>query len=356
MKFIPRWFRRLRNNFTQSYRVFTIGSVILLYLIAAACFVANLLYSAEWTGSHISKGFLISVVLIPIVSTSLAFGLQVISLITESRLREERERFSSRFLVAIERSQIRSVIGKSFLVYLLEEWGSAMQRLGDGVITIQKDYWRVCSQLYELTHDEVDCTSMVPMGFWDNILSSSERPEDSADPNLELIQYKESQRQILIEGRKISVKRTFILKREELKSEKQIRQFLEIVCRQLSEGFQIYYIWLDDYLEDQKIYSALAQDFSLIDNRILMLGTMWGMSKTAYLYTFYDLSSIRRNPMLFEPSLQLMANRNKVISGELPELVIQNIRKRIDAIECLQQDTHNVYKTAIDSLIKSKKY
>jgi uncharacterized membrane protein (DUF485 family) len=221
---------------TLKHRSFEFWTTIVLYVIAILSFVVGISLSHEWIHNVIPAAFVTSVVVVPIVAITFAFLVQIISLMQDSEARLDRVRSESEFLSAIERCQRQSIIQQMFLGLLLKKWGSSLKSLNAGLITIQEGYWDVCADFHALARKCVECTSAVPLAYWEK--------------NDELKLYLQRQVNDLVSQR-ITVTRTFILGSKWSKDEWEI--FFRVVVSQLQQGFYVFYIALDDLGEDTNI-------------------------------------------------------------------------------------------------------
>ncbi len=339
------WFLvgRFFTSILGTDRALTNVTILLLYFVAATSFTVAVLGSSEWTSGAVSRVFLVAGVLIPFVTVAFAFAVQILSLSRDARDRQARLEQEVRFLGALHRCQGGPVIRRVFLAHLLDEWDVSMGKLQQGVITIQEKYWHVCSQLFDIARQSVECTSTVPLEYWDI---------NSPNKNEELLAYKELQRTTLVDPLGIPVSRTFIL--NDYSDDSQVQLFFDIAIRQLNEGFRIYYVLLNECEEDLR--SVLLSDLSLIDDTIFMLGRVVQSNRSVYCYEFFDLSSAGGNDKLFEPVLRLCSNPGDVRSGHPPKLMVTQHRKNVNEFPRLSEAKYLNEQKAIEALVQDLKY
>lgn len=341
---------RLRGFFRidlAPHQRFAVWSTLVLYTVAAVSILCNVLGAEEWRTGFISTSFLVTVILVPFLSIAASFAIQIIALFLDMRWRENEMSRRADFLAALERCRDSSVVSGAFLMYLLQDWSASMARLQSGIVTIQSDYWSVCAKLYDFAHDCVECTSLVPLKYWDET--------DTASYNKELLGYKNVQAQKLV-AKNIKVKRTFVLRRSDYQLKEDCERFLRVVTRQMTEGFLLYFIVLDEFDDQPELQELLAKDFALIDDKILMLGRVSGINQSVYHYDFFELPAISRDPKAFEPALRLFVDSNQVIARGKAELIVAKYRKRIDAFERLGDGAYLAEKQAIDAHIQRLRY
>ncbi len=281
---------RIRRYFQKRGRLSSI-SIILLYTVAIASITYGVLLSDEWRSSYVSTTFLISLVILPIFAISAAFAVQLLTILSDSQDRDERRSYESRFLNALENLLYGTHWQRLFLEHLIEEWLLNINNLNRGLLSIHHNYWKVCSQLYELTHYKVDCTSSIPLSLWD---------KDLAEHDIELLRYYESQKTLLI-NRGITVTRTFILPVD--RDSNYDEKFKNIALSQLYDGFILFFIDLKDV--EEHLWTLLSSDLALIDDRILLLATQREYMQMVYYYDFYNLDEAERNSYIFEPIMNL---------------------------------------------------
>lgn len=318
---------------------FEVVSVVLLYLLAAISIFLGVLFSSEWANRAVSTAFLLATVIIPIVSIAIAFGIQVIALIREGNERGERYRLEAKFLAAIDRCHGGSIVSRNFLGHLLDQWDVQMKGLSEGVVTIQKEYWLVCAQFYGLAKSKVECTSCIPLSYW-----------QESGGNKELLRYKQLQIDNLIKHN-ICVRRTFIMNSI---TESNAKMFLEVANTQLHEGFCIYYIELSKIPPSQNT-RLLARDFALIDSLVLMLGRQSGINQNVYYYDFFELGSSAMYPTKHAPALNLFSNRSDFLAGSAPELLIEKYRVPIHQLPILKEPKYKIYSDAILPQVRALK-
>ncbi|MBZ5497757.1 MAG: hypothetical protein LAP85_15245 [Acidobacteriia bacterium] len=326
---------------------FAVWSIVILYAIATLSFLGNILSADEWRTKYVSMWFLVTVILIPFVSIAFSCAIQIVTLFMDMRSRELQYSRQSQFMAALEQCRDSSVVSRAFLTYLLQDWAVCMAKLQNGVVTIQSNYWSVCANLYDFAHDSVECTSLVPLKYWDEL--------NPIDSNKELLDYKDLQvRKLIAHG--VKVKRTFILHKSDYSVREDCDRFLSIVTRQMTEGFMIYFIIVDDFDLQPELKDALLKDFALIDDKILMLGRVSGLNQSVYHYDFFELQTIQKDPALFQPALRVFKNPNNVVAGDRPELLIATHRKKIDQFEKLADASYLAEKQAIGQHITRLKY
>lgn len=323
-----RWRQNEQMAGTKRQR-FEIISVVLLYSIAGLSFFVGAIYSNEWVHRAVSTTFLVTVVVVPLFSIAVAFGIQIIALLREAREREENHRQEAHFLAALDKCRGKSIVGRNFLGHLLDQWDVQMSKLSRGVVSVQEGYWSVCIELYGLAVKLVECTSSIPIDYWDD--------------NTELLKYKDIQKERLV-NRGVCVRRTFIL--DSLTPSRELTKFLDIAISQLHEGFYIYYIDLSA-VRDDAIRQLLSTDFALIDDLILMLGRQSNMNKGVYYYDFFELALAGANVSEYEPALALMSNRAAFMEGSPPQVHISTHRKRLDELPLLNDKNYETHKLAI---------
>ncbi len=349
-----RWQAYIRST-GPPFRTFMVLSVIVAYGIAALGVVVGLLFTDKWLYGSLSIRFVMSTVIIPFLAIAFAFAIQIIALFKEADTRTVQRDQQSLFLAAMERAHATSMVSQVFFGHLLHEWDGAMKKLEDGVVTIQRDYWRVCGDLYELARRRVDCTSLEPIGYWDD---ASDRPPGSENQNDELLDYYEKQRVLINRG--IEVRRTFILRSDDLQTQAQQEQLLRVVTKQLSKhhNFHVYYVWLDDFA-DPELKGILGSDFALIDGRVLMLGNISKTNQNVYNYDFYDLQAVGSNPELHKPALRMFGNPSAVTGVDpAPQLVLDKAkaRKCVTDIPFLADPVFLAYKDAIEGHVRRLGY
>jgi hypothetical protein len=294
--------------------------------------VAGVLCADEWIQQSISTKFLLRITIIPFVSIAFAFGLQIISLFINAKEQEEKRKMEIKFLGAFDGCRGKSIIRRNFLGYLIDQWDMSMSNLSEGVITIQEDYWKVCSELYGLAKNTVECTSSVSINYWYH------GPEE----NLELLRYKEAQIRLLIKNG-ICVRRTFIL--NSLAPSADTTTFLKVANIQLHEGFCIYYTDLSS--EDPSLRQLLSSDFALIDDLVLMLGRQSDINQSVFYYDFFELVSSSTYPLKHKPALDLIHNTSVLFDGGKPIPKVVFHRKRIDEFPLLFQPGYEEYRDSI---------
>ena len=249
------------------------------------------------------------------------------------------------FLNALEKSLTGSLLLRQFLVHLLGQWRNDTDRLQQGIITVQRNYWKVCADIFRLATRVVECTSAVTLEYWN---------EASGEGNSELLAYKKAQKERLI-NRGIPVRRTFLF--DSVTDETRMKTFLELALSQLNEGFCVYYVDLSS-INDKDHRTIANADFALLDSDIIMLGRLSGVNQGVYYYDFFDLKAI---PGFFQDTetsslssdflraRQLFAKANAFgnVGGE-PQLIIDSYRKHIAEFPGLNGYGRN-FKTAIET-------
>lgn len=318
---------------------FEVVSTLLLYTFAALSLLFAVYFSAEWADGGVSNKFLLSGVIFPFVAVATAFGIQIVALLRFATRREQQARSEAKFLAGLDRCHEGSIIRRSFLGHLLDQWDAHMDNLSEGVITIQKNYWSVCAELYDLARERVECTSRVPLEWWE---------EDGG--NKALLDYKREQIEKLI-NRKIPVRRTFVIEKME---EWDTRKFLDIANAQLGEGFCIYYVDLSEVPLGKR--GLLAADFGLIDDLVLMLGRQSAADRGVYFYDFFELGSSSTYPKKHRPALDLMSDSGSgFLATGHAKLLIEQYGKSISEFPALNEPEHKTARDAIMSHVEAIK-
>ena len=338
------WFR------VGGMRRLALVSTLLLYGLAGVAFVAGIMGSNEWRYRTVPYSFLITVIMLPFLSVAISFLLQTLAFIAEDRDQWERIRGISTFLNALDRCSSGSLTQRVFLGHLLDQWNADTQRLSSGIVTVQEKYWDVCARIFELATDAVECTSAVPLSYWD---------EDSPDANRELLRYKDAQKEKLLQ-QGVAVRRTFIF--GSLAASGEVEHFLRIGLAQLQEGFCVYYVDLSS-VSDPHDQTLASSDFALIDDKILMLGRMSGLNQSVYYYDFYDLQVIpgffhtvpeQLYPDVFRTPRYLF-ERDQMGGNKGRQLTIGKYRRKITEFPSLDTAPYKHLKLGIETAAASVK-
>lgn len=329
-----------RPRFLRDFNTFTIVTTILLYAVAVVTLLAGVVGADEWRSSYVSTRFLVTVIIVPFLALIFSYTFQVIALFADFAAKAERVRQESKFLRTLDRSHAQSKTARLFFTHLLDEWVAGMERLEQGVVTVQANYWSVCSQLYEIAKGRVECTSLVPLEDWASAYNLQTENE--------LYGYLETQKSHLL-ARGIPVRRTFLLSERDGAGGGDLRPFFDLATRQLGEGFAVWFVDLTS-ISDPAIRATLMKDFALIDDQVVMLGRFSHTNQHVYNYDFYELPSAKHAPRLFEPAMELFKNPTEVIAGASPSLRIEDYRQRIDAHPAILEQPYQVYSAAFKQL------
>ncbi|NQU87278.1 MAG: hypothetical protein HQ541_16105 [Mariniphaga sp.] len=251
---------------------------ILFYAGGILSFVFGIFASDEWINKTIPTTFILTGVVIPILLISFAFLIQIIALILDFYDRVTIYTEQSKFLSALENTSIKTNIHRLFLSHLVEQWQNDVDYLTKGLISIHHNYWNACSNFFDYANQIVECTSSVPLEWWDK--------DDENNCDSELLEYKELQKSKFI-SRRIRVCRTFILSERP-----DSNLFFKIVKEHLLEKIYLYYIKLYDLDLDKESRNNLQTDFLLMDNKLLMVGKFQEEKRNVYYYDFHIMTEI----------------------------------------------------------------
>lgn len=266
---------------TLKYRRASKGNLILiiftciLYAAGVISFVFGIFGSDEWLNKTIPTSFVLTGIVIPIFLISLAFLIQIIALVLDFYDKVATYTEQSKFLKALENTSVKTTIHRIFLSHLVEEWQKDVDVLSKGRISIHRDYWHACSNFFDYAKHFAECTSAVPLEWWDR---------DNAGSDKGLLEYKEIQKSKLI-SRGITVRRTFIFTERPDKD-----LFTKIVEEQLNDKFDLFYIKLYELALPEELKNNLLTDFLLMDNNLLMVGKFQEGKRSVYYYDFHILS------------------------------------------------------------------
>lgn len=338
-------FKKILVNFF-SFSSITQISIFLLYFIAIVSFFTGIFTATNWSTNEFSKGFIAKNIILPFLAVSLSFAIQIISLVVNNKkitkLAEQNTediRDQSMFLSALENVTLGPGFRRVLLSKLVEEWSLNLKKLSKGIMTIHRNFWDVCTEVYEFSKNggEIETTSLLPISEWKE--------------NENLVKYNRYL-QKLKKNNNVKISRTFIFEQQYLHNEFYINDtenldkekvdffFDEIVSKQIEMGFDLYYIILDD-IEDEFVRSNLQTDFAMMDNSILMIGVY--PDQTVYSYEFYDLDCLvgqttSSDDSAFRLVRKVINNFYDVCDGKTPELLIDSTdsstglkyRKRIE--------------------------
>lgn len=300
-------------------------TIFLLYFIAIVSFLTGIFTSANWSEGEFSRGFISSNIILPFLAISLSFAIQIISLaVNNEKIRKIAVQHSedmedkSKFLSALENCRLGSGYRRNLLSKLVEEWDINLSKLSKGIMVIHRDFWEVCSEVYEFSKrgGEIETTSLLPLAEWKN--------------NKKLEQYNKFLKK-LIDNNNVNVSRTFIFRKEYLEKEFEnkdnIEEFCKLVRKHIVMGFNLWFIILDDISNDE-IRNNLETDFALMDDNILMIGVY--PDRSVYSYEFYDLNAlitehINANDYDFRLARKVFTNFNEMCNGESPKLLLTSI-------------------------------
>lgn len=313
------------------YELFSVITIILLYVVAIVSFLAAILFSDEWKNRTISMGLTLGSIVIPIIAITAAFGVQIILLFIDSKTREKellksaeeqlwKSSKESKFLQALEQCNVESGIRRVFLGYHVQEWAASMENISNGRMTIHKDYWDVCAELNRFAHKIVECTSVIPIEKWH---------KNSVGCDKALIEYKNDQKTMI--RKNIEIKRTFILTRDNTKDKDYVNKFYDVVSEHAEDGFILFYLILDDIMP--AIKERVEKDFSVMDNNLVMIGRLDSSNRNIYYYDFYDLTYLVgkiENRVLFGSALELFSNIDDIFAGQMPKPIIAGHRDSIE--------------------------
>ncbi len=311
------------------------GTTLVSFIFGAAL-------STELSSGKVSAKFLFLIVILPGFSVISIFFVQTVLSRHESLVRERKSRAESTFLAALDESVSSTPAKSQFLANLLAKWHRDMDSLRQGKLTIHDTYWDVCSDLFRLAKNAVECTSAVPIEFWDS---------ESSKWNPELDNYKRFQQRELI-GKGISVRRTFVFESFKKEDADEIEvdwePFLKIALEHLKSNFAVYYLFLDEAGTHKH---DLSYDLALIDTDVLMVGRTSSINTGVFYYDFYELTPATIQSESFKPTLNgVLSNYEQMLSNRAKAaLRIQEHRKRIESFPALKEKAYAVDCEAIKS-------
>ncbi len=343
---ISQWAKLFLNNLkyrraTKVSRIL-ITLTILLYFGGIISFVFGIFFSEEWINESIPIKFIYTGIVIPVFIIAVSFLIQIIAIILDFYDRVTIYTEQSKFLSALEKCSIKTNIHRLFLSHLVDQWQDDVDHLNKGLISIHHNYWEACANFFEYATQLIECTSSVPLVWWD---------KDSPECDQNLLKYKELQKKIFI-SRGIKVNRTFILEKKP-----QNELFFKVIQNQLNEKFYLYYIKLYDIEIDIDLKEKLLTDFLLMDNKLLMVGKFQEGNRSVYYYDFHILSDFLEDPNIHLPDIgKIFINPEKVHLLNLRELqknmYLQQHRKPIYEYDDFLTGS---YKAIIDSILLNKK-
>ena len=317
---------KFSTGFFSRFHRQIIYTTVLLYSLGVISLVVGLIFSQEVLLKQIPISFLVWVILVPIFILALSFIVQITALMLDFFERVKTFEEQSSFMKSLEMSNFNSNFNRLFITILLEQWKKDIENQNKGILTVHHDYWEICSQFFEFSYNTVECTSVIPLEWWN---------ESSPHHDVSLKKYYDLQTQKLI-GRKIKVRRTFILS----EPPNDINLFIRLVCQQIANGFEIYYIKLYEAIRDPILKNRLMTDFLLMDDKLLMVGKTPYNSRSVYQYDFHIMKEITQNYSPHQTDLtNIFVDPTKVISGNskieelVRELHIKRYRKHINLFD-----------------------
>ncbi len=316
----------------------------LLYLTGIVSFIIASFTSDEWVNGLISARFVLTGIVLPIFLISIAFLIQMIALILDFYDRVAIYIEESKFLTALENTAVKTGMHRLFLCHLIEQWRNNTRQLTKGLLSIHHDYWTACSTFFEYGRYIAECTSVIPLSWWD---------EDSEDCDAKLLEYKEIQKSVLIRHN-VTVRRTFVL--TEMPNND---LFFKIVIQQLVEGFQLFYIKLYNLKGlESDLLDKLKTDFLLLDDIILMVGKLPEKTRSLYYYDFHILKEAINSYELHKGDIEKVFSKPEgVITGQFSVHELSSylhIRQHRKPIKEFDAFSVAKYKAPIDSILKSR--